>query len=85
MSLRTMIESTPLGATLLVSNGKPRPPERFNRKLSNWNRENYVGTLVASRRRRATSRLYGREGSWRIARLLSSRSDIPSIRPRVSR
>lgn len=47
MSLRTLIESTPLGATLLVSNGKPRPPERFNRKLSDWNRENYVGTLVA--------------------------------------
>ncbi|WP_019998516.1 hypothetical protein [Aureimonas ureilytica] len=48
MSLHTLIESSPLGATLLVSNGKPRPPERFNRKLSDWNRENYVGTLVAT-------------------------------------
>lgn len=47
MSLRTMIESTPLGATLLVSNGKPRPPERFHRKLANWNSENYTGTLIS--------------------------------------
>ncbi|WP_062212927.1 hypothetical protein [Aureimonas sp. AU12] len=47
MSLRTLIESTPLGSTLLVSNGEPRPPERFHRKLSNWNCQNYTGTLVS--------------------------------------
>ncbi|MET0259385.1 MAG: hypothetical protein ABW179_12485 [Methylobacterium sp.] len=47
MSLRTFIDVAPLGALLLVSNGQPRPPERFNRKLSNWKSENYAGTLVA--------------------------------------
>lgn len=36
----------PLGTQVSVSNGQPRPPERFNKKLSKWKSENYEGVIV---------------------------------------
>ena len=32
-----------IGDRVLVSNGQPRPPDRFNRKLAAWKNENYAG------------------------------------------
>lgn len=35
-----------IGRRVKVSNGQPRPPERFNRKLSDWKHDNFTGILV---------------------------------------
>jgi len=32
-----------IGQRVAVSNGQPRPPDRFNRKLAAWKRSNYLG------------------------------------------
>ena len=34
-----------VGDRVLVSNGKPRPPARFNRKLDEWKRNNFTGIV----------------------------------------
>jgi len=47
MSISTLFKTAPLGATILVSNGQPRPHARFNRKLARWEMENYSGVLIA--------------------------------------
>ena len=36
-----------LGAIVDYSDGQPRPPERFNKKLAEWKRRNGSGVLVA--------------------------------------
>lgn len=35
-----------VGDRVRVSNGLPRPPERFNRKLRDWKDNNYTGTIT---------------------------------------
>src|SRR3546814_14375148 len=38
--------TAPLGSLIRYSNGEPRPPERFRRKLAAWNNDNVTGRLV---------------------------------------
>ena len=44
-SAQTLIDTAPLGALVAYSDGRPRPPARFKRKLSDWRRFNGVGRL----------------------------------------
>ena len=41
-----LYRTAPLGAKIRFSNGAPRPPDRFKRKLRAWEAENGSGTLV---------------------------------------
>jgi len=34
-----------IGQRVAVSNGQPKPPERFNRKLADWKHSNYTGWI----------------------------------------
>lgn len=36
----------PLGAKIRFSNGEPRPPDRFTRKIKAWENDNGTGTLI---------------------------------------
>ena len=38
--------SAPLGSKIRFSNGQPRPPERFTRKVKTWENDNGTGTLI---------------------------------------
>lgn len=40
-----MIDVNDIGKPVRVSDGTPRPPERFNRKLAAWKNRNYDGIL----------------------------------------
>lgn len=46
MSAQLIYTTAPLGSLIRYSNGKPRPPERFRRKLRAWEHENGMGRLV---------------------------------------
>lgn len=46
MSAQHIYTSAPLGSLIRYSNGKPRPPARFRRKLRAWEHENGMGRLV---------------------------------------
>lgn len=46
MSALDIYRHAPLGAKIRVSNGEPRPPDRFTRKVRAWEEENGTGTLV---------------------------------------
>lgn len=46
MSAQHIYDSAPLGSLITFSNGEPRPPERFTRKLRAWNEQNGMGRLV---------------------------------------
>jgi len=46
MSAQHIYDSAPLGSLIRFSNGEPRPPARFTRKLRAWNEENGLGRLV---------------------------------------
>ena len=46
MSARLIYDTAPLGSLLRFSNGEPRPPVRFSRKLQAWNNTNGMGRLV---------------------------------------
>lgn len=46
MSAQYIYDSAPLGSLIRFSNGEPRPPQRFTRKLRAWNDENGMGRLV---------------------------------------
>ena len=46
MSARSIYETAPLGSLIRFSNGEPRPPARFSRKLRAWGEENGTGRLV---------------------------------------
>jgi len=46
MSALDIYRHAPLGAKIRFSNGEPRPPDRFTRKVRAWEEENGTGTLV---------------------------------------
>lgn len=46
MSAKIIFEHAPLGALIRYSNGEPRPPERFKRKVRAWDQENGAGRLI---------------------------------------
>ncbi len=46
MSAQLIYDTAPLGSLISFSNGQPRPPARFSRKLKAWNDNNGVGRLV---------------------------------------
>jgi hypothetical protein len=46
MSAINIIETAPLGALIRYTDGSPKPPARFTKKLAAWERSNGVGRLV---------------------------------------
>ena len=46
MSANTIIDTAPLGALIRYTDGSPKPPARFTKKLAAWERSNGVGRLV---------------------------------------
>lgn len=52
MSAQHIYDSAPLGSLITFSNGEPRPPARFTRKLRAWNEANGMGRLVERWQRR---------------------------------
>jgi hypothetical protein len=40
------MSSIPVGTVVSVSDGTPRPPERFVKKLSSWRTHNYLGVYL---------------------------------------
>ncbi|OZA11834.1 MAG: hypothetical protein B7Y02_08220 [Rhodobacterales bacterium 17-64-5] len=46
MSANTIIDQAPLGALIRYTDGSPKPPARFTKKLAAWERSNGVGRLV---------------------------------------
>ena len=46
MSATRIIDSASLGSLIRYSDGKPKPPARFTKKLAVWERSNGVGRLV---------------------------------------
>ncbi|MGD9843928.1 MAG: hypothetical protein AB7O60_09190 [Variibacter sp.] len=46
MSARSIFDSAPLGAIIRYSDGTPRPPARFKRKLAAWENANNAGRLT---------------------------------------
>ena len=46
MSATTIIDTAPLGALIRYTDGSPKPPARFNKKLAAWERSNGLGRLV---------------------------------------
>jgi hypothetical protein len=46
MSAQHIFDNTPLGSIIRYSDGAPKPPARFTKKLSNWERSNGSGRLI---------------------------------------
>ena len=46
MSASTIIDTAPLGALIRYTDGSPKPPACFTKKLATWERSNGVGRLV---------------------------------------
>lgn len=46
MSAQAIYDTAPLGSLVRYSDGTPRPPERFKRKLATWENNNNGGRLV---------------------------------------
>ena len=46
MSATHIIDTAPLGALVRYSDGSPKPPARFTKKLAAWERSNGIGRLV---------------------------------------
>jgi hypothetical protein len=46
MSAHIVYDTAPLGALIRYSDGTPRPPARFAKKLAAWERRNGLGRLV---------------------------------------
>ena len=46
MSATTISDTAPLGALIRYTDGSPKPPARFTKKLAAWERSNGVGRLV---------------------------------------
>lgn len=42
-----------IGQRVQVSDGRERPPDRFNRKLADWKRRNYTGHVHETREPRS--------------------------------
>ncbi|WP_370318766.1 hypothetical protein [Oricola sp.] len=49
MSAQLIFDTAPLGAIIRYSDGTPRPPYRYRRKLQAWERHNNRGRLVKKR------------------------------------
>jgi len=47
MSAQHIFDAAPLGALIRFSDGQPKPPARFKRKLAAWDNNNAVGRLTA--------------------------------------
>ncbi|MFG1314640.1 hypothetical protein [Xanthobacter autotrophicus] len=56
MSAHNVYDNAPLGSLIRYSDGTPRPPARFSKKLAAWERRNGIGRLVKKEphRERAT-------------------------------
>lgn len=46
MSASLIFDTAPLGSLIAYSDGTPKPPARFTKKLAAWERRNGVGRLV---------------------------------------
>lgn len=46
MSASLIFDIAPLGSLISYSDGTPKPPSRFNKKLAAWERRNGMGRLV---------------------------------------
>ena len=46
MPANSIIDTAPLGALIRYTDGSPKPPARFTKKLAAWERSNGVGRLV---------------------------------------
>lgn len=46
MFAQHIYDTAPLGSLIRYSNGEPRPPQRFTRKLKAWNNDNGIGRLT---------------------------------------
>jgi hypothetical protein len=46
MSAHIVYDSAPLGSVVRYSDGVPKPPERFRKKLAAWENHNSVGRLI---------------------------------------
>ena len=46
MSAQLIFDLVPLGSLIRYSDGTPRPPERFRKKLAAWENRNSVGRLI---------------------------------------
>jgi hypothetical protein len=46
MSAQHIFDNTPLGSIIRYSDGSPKPPARFTKKLSNWESSNGSGRLI---------------------------------------
>ena len=46
MSATIVYDNAPLGSLIRYSDGMPKPPSRFTRKLASWETRNGVGRLV---------------------------------------
>lgn len=49
MSARSIFAHAPLGAIVTFSDGTPRPPARFTKKLAAWQHRNSSGRLIRKR------------------------------------
>ena len=46
MSAQSIYDTAPLGATVKFSDGQPKPPARFTKKVAAWERVNGSGRLI---------------------------------------
>jgi hypothetical protein len=46
MSAQHIFDNTPLGSIIRYSDGAPKPPARFTRKIAHWERSNGTGRLI---------------------------------------
>lgn len=46
MSAHVVYDNAPLGSLIRYSDGTPKPPARFTRKLADWQRRNGLGRLL---------------------------------------
>ena len=46
MSATTIFDTAPMGALIRYTDGSPKPPARFTKKLAAWERSNGIGRLV---------------------------------------
>ena len=57
MSAQAIMDHAPLGAIIRFSDGTPRPPDRFRRKLADWENRNDKGRLIRKERARVGASL----------------------------
>lgn len=57
MSAHTIFDTAPIGSIITWSDGTPRPPDRFTKKLAAWQGNNSKGRLVRKQGGRAMGNL----------------------------